>query len=218
MLTTELYCKQVTIWPEEGRHILAHYDEQTIVVYQAYCPAIAKFALENSAFGGPFSYSRMSWIKPNFLWMMYRSGWGTKENQQVTLAIRLSRQFFESLLKQAVASSWDPDQFATEEDWSQAVSQSEVRLQWDPDHDPSGNKLPRRAIQLGLRGQALEAFGKKELLEVLDLAEFVSQQRQTLPGTGFSPLITPRERVYRPADPTIASSLNLANWIDYSTQ
>jgi len=27
----------------------------------------------------------MSWIKPNFLWMMYRCGWGTKEGQQVTL-------------------------------------------------------------------------------------------------------------------------------------
>src|SRR5262245_56200485 len=22
----------------------------------------------------------MSWVKPNFLWMMYRSGWATKEN------------------------------------------------------------------------------------------------------------------------------------------
>ena len=28
-----------------------------------------------------------------------------------------------------------------------------VRLQWDPDHSPSYEKLERRAIQLGLKGQ-----------------------------------------------------------------
>jgi hypothetical protein len=31
------------------------------------------------------------------------------------------------------------------------VARSEVRLQWNPDHDPTGNKLERRALQLGLR-------------------------------------------------------------------
>jgi len=25
--------------------------------------------------------NRMTWIKPNFLWMMYRSGWASKKNQ-----------------------------------------------------------------------------------------------------------------------------------------
>ena len=33
-----------------------------------------------------------------------------------------------------------------------------VRLQWDPDHSPRGGKLERRAIQLGIRGEALELF------------------------------------------------------------
>ncbi|MFT5999906.1 MAG: hypothetical protein ACI81P_002365 [Neolewinella sp.] len=33
--------------------------------------------------GGPaFSYQRMSWIKPNFLWMMYRCGWAKKQDQE----------------------------------------------------------------------------------------------------------------------------------------
>ncbi|WP_141653813.1 DUF4291 family protein, partial [Erwinia billingiae] len=27
----------------------------------------------------PFSMTRMTWIKPSFLWMMYRSGWGMKD-------------------------------------------------------------------------------------------------------------------------------------------
>ena len=66
-LPTEPYAEQVARWPTAGRHILAHYDDETIVVYQAYRPSIGRFAIEHGRFGGDFSYSRMSWIKPNFL-------------------------------------------------------------------------------------------------------------------------------------------------------
>lgn len=70
-----------------GRHILAQVDEEA-VVYQAYRPEIGHFAAQHGYFGGRFSLRRMSWIKPNFLWMMFRSGWGTKEGQEVTLPLR----------------------------------------------------------------------------------------------------------------------------------
>src|SRR4029079_496567 len=153
--------------------------------------AIGRYAIEHGKFGGDFSFSRMSWIKPNFLWMMYRSGWGTKEHQEVTLGLRIRRVFFDSILAAAVPSSWDREQFATEAEWSQAVSRSSVRLQWDPDHNPSGAKLERRAIQLGLRGEILEAFGTRELIEVIDLSEFVAEQRSTLSTNGTSALLTP---------------------------
>lgn len=209
-LVMEPYPEQVKLWPQEGRHILAQFDAETVVVYQAYRPAIGRYAAEHGSFGGDFSYSRMSWVKPNFLWMMYRSGWGTKENQEVTLALRIRRTFFDSLLAAAVPSSWDQELFATEEDWSQAVERSSVRLQWDPDHHPSGMKLERRAIQLGLRGEVLEAFGKRELVEVIDLSEFVAEQRVRLSSGGVSAIVTPRERVYRPASPEVASRMRLA--------
>jgi hypothetical protein len=81
-LSLARFLDQEVAWPRQGRHILAQYDEKTVIVYQAYAPAIAEFALQHGYFGGPFSYSRMSWIKPNFLWMMYRSGWGTKPGQE----------------------------------------------------------------------------------------------------------------------------------------
>ena len=35
------------IWPRMGRHILAQYDEDSVVVYQAYCPEIAEYAVRN---------------------------------------------------------------------------------------------------------------------------------------------------------------------------
>jgi hypothetical protein len=209
MLATEPYQEQVKVWPKEGRHILAQFDDKSVIVYQAYREAIGRYAIEHGKFGGDFSFSRMSWIKPNFLWMMYRSGWGTKEHQEVTLGLRIRRVFFDSILAAAVPSSWDREQFATEAEWSQAVSRSSVRLQWDPDHNPSGAKLERRAIQLGLRGEILEAFGTRELIEVIDLSEFVAEQRSTLSTNGTSALLTPRERVYRPADPSVAMQLRL---------
>jgi hypothetical protein len=208
-LVTEPYLDQVRVWPREGRHILAQYDDETVVVYQAYRPAIGRFAAEHGAFGGEFSYSRMSWVKPNFLWMMYRSGWGTKEGQEVTLALRVRRVFFDALLAAAVPSSWDREQFATAEDWAHAVGRSLVRLQWDPDHHPSGARLDRRALQLGLRGEVLEAFGRRELVEVIDLSDFVAEQRARLSSGGVAAIVTPRERVYRPADPEVASRLRL---------
>jgi hypothetical protein len=208
-LLTESYREQLQRWPKSGRHILAQFDADTIFVYQAYHPSIGEFAAKNGYFGNGFSYSRMSWIKPNFLWMMYRSGWGTKPNQEVTLALRIRRSFFEQILESAVPSSWDREAFLTEDDWKQAVSKSNVRLQWDPDHHPNGAKLERRAIQLGLRGDILKAFGSSELLEVIDLSEFVYGQRIQIELHGIESLTTPRERVYIPEDINLATKLRL---------
>jgi hypothetical protein len=210
-IESERYEGQLGRWPESGRHILASYDDASVIVYQAYRPSIGRWAVEHQQLGGPeFGYSRMSWIKPNFLWMMYRSGWGTKENQEVTLALRIRRQFFESLLAQSVESGFAPDRFATLDDWRRAVSGSEVRVQWDPDHDPFGAKQERRAIQLGLRGGALRAFGTTELLEVIDMSEFVQLQRARLEGAGISELTTPSEAVYAPSDAGTRVRLGLA--------
>ena len=208
-LPTALYTEQVALWPAEGQHILAHQDAGTILVYQAYRPSIARFAIQHGRFGGAFSYDRMSWIKPNFLWMMYRSGWGMKEGQEMTLALRLSRGFFESVLARAVASSLGQSCFESHDDWKVAVKSSEVRLQWDPDHDPHGRAVARRAIQLGLRGSVLQAFGKNELLEVIDMTAFVEAQRTRLSRSGISDLQIPVESVYIPDDEAIVRRLKL---------
>jgi Domain of unknown function (DUF4291) len=209
-LPSERYADQCDRWPLAGKHILAQSDAATIVVYQAYRPSIGKYAVEHGVLGGDFSYARMSWIKPNFLWMMYRSGWGTKTDQEITLGLRLHRKFFDALLAQAVASSFEAaDDYATHDEWKAALASSAVRLQWDPDHDPGGRPVARRAIQLGLRGAVLEDFGKRELLEVIDMSEFVAAQRERLASVGSAALMTPVERVYIPDDPAIARRLRL---------
>ena len=189
-----------------GKHILAQFDDDSIVVYQAYRDSIARFAVENGFFGGEFSFNRMSWCKPNFLWMMYRSGWGTKENQEATLAIRLKRSFFDKVLAQAVPSSFDETLFPDKAAWSNAVALSNVRLQWDPDHAPSGTPLKRRAIQLGLRGAMLKEYGRDAIVEIEDISDFVAEQRANI---GSPNLQVPVERVYKPTDETTVLRLGL---------
>lgn len=205
---TEQYLLQARRWPSSGRHILAQLLGDSIFVYQAYRPGIGRYAAEHGRFGGAFSFSRMSWIKPNFLWMMYRSGWGTKPGQEVTLAIELSRDFFEEILENAVPSSFDPDLFSTREEWQAAVRESSVRLQWDPDHDPVGQSLPRRAVQLGLRGEVLRRFAVDECLSITDISRFVEIQRQNAQPP-YEDLVTPREEVFTPRGERARRSLKL---------
>lgn len=207
-LATEYYRQQFELWPTRGRHILAQYDAETIIVYQAYRPTIGNYAIQHGKFGGEFSYARMSWIKPNFLWMMYRSGWGTKEGQEIVLGLRLRRAFFDTILSAAVASAYNSNGHPSEDAWRSALQNSDVRLQWDPDHDPYGIPLERRAIQLGLRGRMLTAFVQEELLEVIDMTEFVASQRAIL-SDGVSELMMPVEQVYVPSNPKAAARVAL---------
>jgi hypothetical protein len=194
-LLTEAYHAQQPHWPAEGKHILAQYDETSIIVYQAYRPHIGHYAASHGYFGGGFSLERMSWIKTNFLWMMYRNGWGCKENQEVTLAVRLQRAAFDELLRQAVPSTYQRHLYTSEAEWKEAIQNSQVRQQWDPDHDPSGRPMARRAIQLGLRSKALALYARAWIIDIEDISAFVAEQRAHAHGD-YAQLIVPRERVY----------------------
>ena len=147
---------------------------------------------------------------------MYRSGWATKENQEMVLALRLRRSFFDRILGLAVASSFDASVHPTEDAWRAAGATSDVRLQWDPDHEPMGSPVARRAIQLGLRGKVLGDYASKDirsadnqLLEVIDMTAFVGEQKAVLATAGISAFTMPVERVYRPADAAIAQRIGL---------
>ena len=190
-LKTKLYKEQLKQWPQSGKCILAQYTDDYVVVYQAYKKSIGRFAAENQYFGGDFSFSRMSWIKTNFLWMMYRSGWGTKESQETTLAIYLKREYFETLLNNAYPST--NIHGLTKDQWDKQIAETNVRLQWDPDHDPHGAKQERKAIQLGLRKEYLKPFSGEGIVKIEDISGFVSEQRQFVQQNELDKLITPSE-------------------------
>ena len=197
--------------PHSGRHILVQEQEENLLFYQAYNHRIADYALEHQQLGGTaFSYNRMSWIKPNFLWMMFRCGWASKENQERVLGIWIGKDNFENILEEAVYSSFQPDIYESEDNWKKALARKEVRLQWDPDHDIFGNKQERRAIQLGLKGKILKAFGTEMIRKIVDMTPFVKEQKVKIDQRNLEELLIPKEGCFLSSHPELNQKLGLS--------
>ena len=210
-LATERYADSIIRLPTTGKHIIAQYDEQAIVVYQAYKPSIGLYAARHGHFDGApgFNLSRMTWIKPGFLWMMHRSRWGTAENQNVVLAIWFDRVGFDALLRKAVHSSYIPAIYGSQEVWKQSLEGSAVRIQWDPDYAPDDSRLPRRALQIGLRGKTARHYAHGGWIHhIEDITGYVDVQRKCL-NPPFERLHVPRERVYPIYDAGVAQRLGV---------
>lgn len=200
-MRTEAYSVSQERLPKTGRHIVGYQEDDAIVVYQAYKHGIANFAVANQYLGGAeYSYNRMSWIKPNFLWMMYRCGWAEKENQERVLALWVGKKDFDAIIREAVFSSFAPDVYANHAQWQDELNNKDVRLQWDPDHDPYGRKVERRAIQLGLKGKVLERFGKQSIKRIEDVTDFVRQQKKYVDSKQLEKVEVPIETIYEVAD------------------
>jgi hypothetical protein len=158
----------------EEKAIRATYDDTTITIYQAFNKAIANSAVKAQTFVcPPFKKERMTWIKPSFLWMMYRSGWATKENQECILAIKIKREGFEWALQNSCLSHFDKNIHLTQESWKKSLHSSAVRIQWDPEKDIFLQPLPYRSIQIGLSGVAVEKYISDWIVEIEDITEKV---------------------------------------------
>jgi len=180
---------------EPERAIVAEYDDEGLFVYQAFRAAIVEEALRRGAFGKGFNVERMTWIKPSFGWMLYRSKYATAHRQERILKIKLPHEAFLDILRQAVPTSHDRGIHSTAEEWRTALAKAEVRYQWDPDRDWRLRKLPRRAIQIGLEGTIVRQYVGwiNSLEDVTALAHrcecAAAQGEDTPPGY-------PAERVY----------------------
>jgi len=202
------YREQLKEWPRSGYHIMAQYDDEKIIVYQSYRPEIGNFAIENQYFGGTFSLNRMTWIKPNFLWMMYRNGWGQKEGQEIVLAIHLKKKAFERYLSNAVWSTYNSSIYPNREDWQREVKSSSIRLQWD--HDPFGLKLERKAIQIGIRNKEITRYASTEILKIENISNFVNEQYLFVKKNELDKLIVPEEKPLIFENNEINKRLNLS--------
>ncbi len=209
-MKTEKYIEQIKRLPINGKQIIGRADGTNIIVYQAFNQHIAKYALENQKFGGVgYDFGRMSWIKPGFLWMMYRAGWASKENQQYILAITISLENFKKILSQATISSFDDKVFDTHQIWKDELSKTEVRLQWDPDHDPFGNKQSRKAIQLGLKGRILKQFAIEWIIKIEDITDFCKNEYQKVMTKNIDDLIIPFEEIIQIEDEKIEKRIGI---------
>ncbi|WNV82275.1 DUF4291 domain-containing protein [Umezawaea sp. Da 62-37] len=147
----------------KDKEVRADHDDRHITVYQAYSPAIALPALAAGTFVPPFKPGRMTWVKPSFLWMMYRCGWGLKEGQEHVLAVRITRSGFESALRAAVLSH------------DTTTAKPEVRVQWDPERDLHHNPLDHRSLQLGLAGATSTRYVDEWITGLTDVTPLAHQ-------------------------------------------
>ncbi|GAA4609987.1 DUF4291 domain-containing protein [Actinoallomurus liliacearum] len=185
--------------------IRADHDRTSIVVYQAYRPEIGRPAVERGRFGPPFSRTRMTWIKPSFLWLMARSDWARKPGQEMILAVRISREGWEEALSQAVPTHADRRLYRDGTEWRAAFKHARVHVQWDPERTLRGQPLDARSIQVGLSRHVIDRYADEWILDIQDMTP-LARKIQRLLHDGASAkagALVPRERVY-PLDPELA--------------
>jgi hypothetical protein len=192
------------------RQVRALFNEKTIRVYQAYGHEIADKALQSQTFISPFKLDRMTWIKPSYLWMMYRSGWGMKSGQERILAIEISRIGFEWALANSCLTHYDPLVYSSLEEWSQMKAISPVRIQFDPDRTVNMEPLSQRAIQIGLSGEAVQHYVKKWITKITDITNFSKNLHKLIlsGNTDAYFSMVPREEIY-PLDWNISKRLGI---------
>ena len=208
-------------WPRAGgtptivvvtvpmRQVRAVYTADTITVYQAYAPEIAVPALASGRFVAPFKRERMTWVKPSFLWMMYRCGWAEKPGQEHVLAVEITRAGFEWALANACLSHYDPAAHPDRAAWAHRLRASPVRVQWDPERSLRLAALPYRSLQVGLSGEAVDRYVDEWTVSIADATPTAHAIRDLL-RAGDVPAATallPTERPY-PLPPSVAAAVD----------
>jgi hypothetical protein len=178
--------------------IRASYDAETIVMYQAYAPAIAEAALAAQRFVAPFSFGRMTWIKPSFLWLMHRSNWGRKAGQERVLAVRVRRSGWDEALSLAVLTSPEATVFRSPDEWTKAFAGAKVHIQWDTERNIRGGALPYYSIQIGIGRDLIRDYAEKWVVAIEDRIPLVRKMYQQLQSGHADSAggLLPRERPY----------------------
>lgn len=179
----------------------AEWEGAGIYVYQAFNDEIADWAIEHQTLGGPaFKPARMTWVKPSFAWVLYRSGYGRKKNQERILKIKIAHDALASLLSKCACGHGHGGTLG--------------RVQWDPERDIMATvtgKEPRkmlrtRAIQIGFSSRLSEQYASSILSieDVTDLARRVGDAHKTLamnPTSDIMEAVQPYLPVERPYIP-----------------
>lgn len=188
--------------------IRANYDADTIVMYQAYSPAIAVPAIRAQRFVPPFSFGRMTWIKPSFLWLMERSNWGQKTGQEHILAVCITRAGWDTALAQGVLTSYAPRAHRDQRDWHAQFDQALVHVQWDPERSIRGTGLSYDSIQVGLSRHVIRRFVDEWTVSIKDYTPLVRKIAGLLKDGKVTQAqkLLPLERVY-PVDPAVGRRL-----------
>ncbi|WP_432249728.1 DUF4291 domain-containing protein [Streptomyces sanyensis] len=193
--------------PIEPRHrIRAVYSDTTVTVYQAYAPEIGLPTARDGRFPAAWKRDRMTWVKPSFLWMMYRCGWGAKEGQQTVLALEITREGFEWALRNACLSHYDRQVHPDRDTWRRRLDAAPARVQWDPERDLHLRPQSHRSLQLGLSGTAAHRFADAWTVSVTDVTDLAHRIRARIRAgeQKEARALLPVERPYPASDELLA--------------
>ncbi|MGW9032261.1 DUF4291 domain-containing protein [Streptomyces sp. NPDC055722] len=143
----------------------------------------------------------LTWIKPLFLWMMYRCGWATKGGQETVLAVEITRDGFEWALRNACLSSYVRGVHPDRATWQRQLKRAPTRIQWDPERDLHLQPLPYRSLQLGLSGEAARRYADEWTVAIRDVTP-LAHEIHTLVRSGnldAAARLLPQERPYTAA-------------------
>ncbi|KAK4663518.1 hypothetical protein QC763_609090 [Podospora pseudopauciseta] len=201
--------------PTPYKQIRALHTPRTITLYQAYNHPIASAAVSaQSLTASPlFKTTRMTWIKPSWAWMLYRSGYSFKDaNQSRILALTMSHEDFLWLLSQGVVSHRSP-----EEKGDQGGKKlGGVRIQWDPERDVKMERLGYRSIQIGIPGgEVCERWVGmvKKIEDVTDkareLKRVIDERPEVTVGVLKEMGLVPEEKVFEIEDEEVRKRLGM---------
>jgi hypothetical protein len=117
----------------------------------------------------------MTWVKPSFTWMMYRADWAGKPGQEYVLGVDMLRSGFEWALANSCLSHFETDLHGTSETWRSMLKDAPVRIQWDPERTLQLDALPYRTIQVGLRGEAVDAYVEEWITNIEDVTSLCKE-------------------------------------------
>jgi hypothetical protein len=180
------------------REIRARFDRDSIVVYQAYSDQIAIAALKEQRFVAPFSFQRMTWVKPSFLWLMHRSQWGKRANQQRTLAVHIKRSGWDKALSCGVLTHPEPTIYRNPTVWEAEFQEAKVHIQWDTERTLRGAALNCFSIQVGISRHLIQEFVNDWIVRIEDLTPIVAKIRNLIHSGDESRAkqLLPSEKIY----------------------
>ncbi len=180
------------------QEIRADYNKETVTVYQAYGKSIALPAIRNNKFESPFSFNRMTWIKPSYLWLMERSNWGTKSNQEYILGIKIKRTHWEKALSIGVLTDPDKSIYKSGALWNKEFQNAKIHIQWDPERTLKGVKMQVRSIQVGIGRDLIKEYNEEWIEEITDLTPLTKKIRLLLKEGKYKEAkrLVPEEKIY----------------------
>ncbi|MFF4921171.1 DUF4291 domain-containing protein [Kitasatospora sp. NPDC001261] len=191
---------------EPKHRIRALHTDSTVTVYQAYAPEIGLPTARDGRFPAAWKRDRMTWIKPSFLWMMYRCGWARKDGQETVLAVEITREGFEWALRNSCLSHYERGLHPDRASWQRRLKRSPARVQWDPERDLHLRPLPYRSLQLGLAGEAAARYAEEWIVAVEDVTALAHAVHDRVRDGELEAArqLLPAERLYPAGDALLA--------------